>query len=131
MSNVTDCTIDGLTIKDTGGDGIYVGAASDSWSQNVTIKNVVVDNAYRNGISVISIDGILIDNAVIVNTGGTLPQTGIDFEPNTMAHPKKSDTQHLKYKPRNRPGRFAIDCSFRRVRCLSSSLVFVPWLLSS
>jgi hypothetical protein len=41
-----------------------------------------------------------------------------------MAHPKKSDTQHRKYNPRNRAGRFAMDCSFRRVRCLSSSLVF-------
>ena len=41
----------------------------------------------------------------------------------TMAHPKKSDTQHRKYNPRNRAGRFAMDCSLRRVKCLSSSLV--------
>ena len=41
-----------------------------------------------------------------------------------MAHLKKSDTQQRKYNPRRSAGRLAIDCSFRRVRRLSSSLVF-------
>lgn len=41
-----------------------------------------------------------------------------------MAHPKKSATQHRKYSPRSSSGRFAMDCSFRRVSFLSSSLVF-------
>ena len=45
--------------------------------------------------------------------------------PNTfMAHLKKSDTQQRKYNPRRSAGRLAMDCSFRRVRRLSSSLVF-------
>ena len=51
------------------------------YSQGVTIKNVTVNNAYRNGISVISAKNLLIDNCTIVNTAGTLPKDGIDFEP--------------------------------------------------
>src|SRR5699024_1072561 len=37
---------------------------------------------YRNGISVISVDGLLLDNVVMSYTRGHAPQCGIDFEPN-------------------------------------------------
>jgi hypothetical protein len=82
LGTVSNFDIEGLTIKDTGGDGIYVGASQGTYSQNVSIKNVVLDNNYRQGISVISVKGLTIDNAVILNTSGTAPQAGIDFEPN-------------------------------------------------
>jgi hypothetical protein len=82
LAGVTNCTIDGLNILNTGGDGVIVGAGAGSWySQDVTIKNVTINNAYRNGISVISVKNLLVDNCTIVNTAGTLPKDGIDFEP--------------------------------------------------
>ena len=83
LRDVTNVEILGLTIEDTGGDGIYLGSLNQTnFNQNVMIKDVIIDNAYRNGISVISAEHVLIDNAVIVNTGGTAPQAGIDIEPN-------------------------------------------------
>lgn len=84
LISVDQFQIEGFTIKDTGGDGIYVGAwtGSTNFSKDVTIKNVVLDNNYRQGISVISAKNLMIDNAVILNTGGTWPMAGIDFEPN-------------------------------------------------
>ena len=83
LLGVTNVTVKGLKISYTGGDGIYVsGMSSSDYSENVVIKDILVDNAYRNGISIISAKDLLIDNAVIVNTGGTNPQYGIDFEPN-------------------------------------------------
>ena len=82
LSDATNFDILGITIEDTGGDGIYVGAGSSTFSQNVTIKDVTIDNAYRNGISVISADGVLIEDTVVINTSGTSPQSGIDIEPN-------------------------------------------------
>lgn len=82
LNNVNGFQIEGLTIKDTGGDGIYVGAFDTGYSQDVVIKNVLLDNNYRQGISVISARDLLIDNAIILNTNGTAPQAGIDFEPN-------------------------------------------------
>jgi hypothetical protein len=83
MAGVKNCTIDGLTIKNTGGDGIEMTAESHAipYCENVTIKNVFIDHAYRNGISGVSVKNLLIDNAVILNTGGNPPQAGIDFEP--------------------------------------------------
>jgi len=42
---------------------VIVGAgASTSYSQNVTIENCTINNAYRNGISVISVNGLLVNN---------------------------------------------------------------------
>jgi len=82
LQSALDFTITGLTVRDTQGDGIYVDGLTDiGFSQNVTIQDVVIDNAFRNGIGVISVQDLLIDNSVIVNTVGTSPRAGIDFEP--------------------------------------------------
>ncbi len=57
------------------------GLSQTEFSKDVVIKDVTINNAYRNGVSVISVENLLIDNATIINTGGTAPQAGIDFEP--------------------------------------------------
>jgi hypothetical protein len=49
---------------------------------NILIKDVVMDKNYRQGISIISAENLLIENCVFANTAGTLPEAGIDFEPN-------------------------------------------------
>lgn len=73
----------GLTLAESGGDGIYLGTATKGvTNSNVTIKDVVCDGNYRQGISVITAENLLIENTVMRNTGGTAPQSGIDFEPN-------------------------------------------------
>jgi len=83
LYNVDGYTIAGLTLENLQGDGIIVSTLSSiGISQDVTIQDVVIDDAFRNGISVISVRGLLIDNSVIINTSGTSPQAGIDFEPN-------------------------------------------------
>jgi len=75
--------IQGLTLRDSGGDGIYLGAGKDGEpNQNVVIRDVVCDRNYRQGISVITAQDLLIENVVLSNTGGTPPEAGIDFEPN-------------------------------------------------
>ena len=76
-------TIEGLTILESGGDGIYLGAGSNrETNRNVTIRNVVCDGNNRQGISVITAENLLIEGCVFRNTQGTAPQAGIDFEPN-------------------------------------------------
>ncbi len=75
--------IDGLTLVESGGDGIYLGVGSDrATNRNVTIRNVVCDGNNRQGISVITAENLLIENCIFRNTHGTAPQAGIDFEPN-------------------------------------------------
>lgn len=90
--------IEGLTFRDSGGDGIYIGAGGEGanhpgygpfdpnlplFCSRVHIKDVVCDNNHRQGVSVTGADELLIENTRLANTGGTLPQSGIDFEPNS------------------------------------------------
>ncbi len=77
-----DLTIEGLTVRDSGGDGIYLGAGTTP-CRDVVIRDVVSDNNRRQGISVISAERLVIEGCALLNTNGTAPQSGIDFEPNT------------------------------------------------
>jgi hypothetical protein len=75
--------IHGVTIRDTGGDAIYLGRPSGgSPNENIVIRDIVADNNYRQGISVISARNLLIEHSVFKNTSGTGPSAGIDLEPN-------------------------------------------------
>ena len=80
-----DVKVEGLTIIETGGDGIYLGvSANDPEKTNfrVTIRDVVCERNNRQGISVISAEDLLIENCDLNDTYGTSPEAGIDFEPN-------------------------------------------------
>ena len=72
--------MEGLTIVESGGDGIGV------TGKNITIRKCVCDRNHRQGISVFSVENLLIEDCVLSNTSGTAPQSGIDFEPD---HPNE------------------------------------------
>ncbi|MCX7048781.1 MAG: right-handed parallel beta-helix repeat-containing protein [Candidatus Sumerlaeota bacterium] len=75
--------VEGLTLADSGGDGIYLGVAQKGVPcSDVVITSVACVNNYRQGISVISARNLLIEDCVLKDTGGTAPEAGIDFEPN-------------------------------------------------
>jgi hypothetical protein len=79
----TNVKVLGLTLTESGGDGIYLGTGKAGvTNKNVLIKDVVCDKNYRQGISVITAEDLLIENTVMKNTDGTAPRAGIDFEPN-------------------------------------------------
>ena len=72
-----------LTVRSSGGDGIYVSDGKASgYSKDVLIENVICENHYRQGISVISAENLTIRNCRFNDTIGTPPACGIDFEPN-------------------------------------------------
>lgn len=78
-----DVLIEGLTLSESGGDGIYLGVGADgATNRDITIREVVCDGNNRQGISVITAENLLIENCVFRNTQGTAPEAGIDFEPN-------------------------------------------------
>jgi hypothetical protein len=78
-----DVIVEGLTLRESGGDGIYLGVGSDgATNRDVIIRNVVCDGNNRQGISVITAENLVIEDCVFRNTQGTAPQAGIDFEPN-------------------------------------------------
>lgn len=68
-----------LTLSNSGGDGIYLGAPGCT---NVHLENLVITDHHRQGISVISAENLLVKNCKLINTSGTPPAAGIDFEPN-------------------------------------------------
>ncbi|MCZ2085140.1 MAG: right-handed parallel beta-helix repeat-containing protein [Flavobacteriales bacterium] len=70
------------TITKFWGDGIYIGKMDGINSQNITINGAFIDENRRNGISIIAGDQINITNCLISNTYGTIPEYGIDIEPN-------------------------------------------------
>lgn len=71
-------SIEGLRVKNCWGDCIYVG----NESSNIRIDNCILTNGRRQGISVTSADGVIINGCTITNVFGTAPQHGIDIEPN-------------------------------------------------
>lgn len=80
-------TLRDLKISSSGGDGIYVGVLAEkgnreNYCRDIVIERVDCDDHNRQGISVISVDGLTIRDSVFRNTQGARPMAGIDFEPN-------------------------------------------------
>lgn len=89
--DIRGCTgirILGLTLSDSGGDGIYLGATdTQPYVQDVFIRDVICDGNNRQGISVIGARNLLIEGSVFSNTIGTAPMAGIDLEANNARQP--------------------------------------------
>jgi hypothetical protein len=83
LHSCSNIKILGLSLVESGGDGIYLGTGkSGVTNKNILIRDVVCDKNYRQGISVITAENLLIENTILSNTDGTAPRAGIDFEPN-------------------------------------------------
>ena len=100
--------IENLTIAETGGDGIYLGVATRGVPcRNITIKNVDCVANNRQGISVISVDGLLMEDVLLRDTVGTAPEAGIDFEPNRADEQITNAVMRRVKAINNRGGGFA------------------------
>lgn len=76
-----DVTVKDLTILSSGGDGVY-----PNGPKNVLLENLKVHNHHRQGMSPISVNGLMVRNCEFNATRGTAPQSGIDMEPNAECH---------------------------------------------
>jgi hypothetical protein len=86
IQSVVGFRLEGIEVKDSGGDGIILGKSfqqnsNQNFCENVIIRNCVFDNNYRQGMSISSVKNCLVENCVMKNTVGTLPEAGIDIEP--------------------------------------------------
>ena len=57
LTSSSNVTVKHLTISNTGGDGVYVKVLTDS-----RLHNITTTGAYRNGLSIISAENLLIDH---------------------------------------------------------------------
>ncbi len=95
-------TISNIHLSKCWGDGIYISGKTSStgYAQNVNITNVNITDCRRNGISVISVDGLTIKDSAATNINGTEPKSGIDLEPNNTTQILRNvliDNFHTEY----------------------------------
>jgi hypothetical protein len=84
ISGSENIVIDSIHANDSGGDGFYIGnyEASQPYCKDVVLRDCVANNNRRQGLSVISVDGLLVERCRFTNTTGTAPKSGVDIEPN-------------------------------------------------
>ncbi|WP_158301851.1 right-handed parallel beta-helix repeat-containing protein [Paenibacillus mesophilus] len=94
VSGSRNVVIENLNCNDSGGDGFYVGAydvvSGFASCKNIVLRNCSADNNRRQGLSVISVDGLLVENCRFTNTKGTAPEAGVDLEPNGQSQPLRN-----------------------------------------
>lgn len=84
ISNSENILLHNLTVKDCWGDNVYIGGSGyDSRSRNIRFTGLTkLLNGRRQGMSVINVDGLDIDDLLIDTVNGTAPSAGLNFEPN-------------------------------------------------
>jgi nitrous oxidase accessory protein NosD len=81
----TNVLVKGVHLSDFWGDGMWIGATG--WgsslvrSDNVTVYDVVSTNNRRQGLSIGPAQHVYVANSTFSNSNGTLPEAGIDIEP--------------------------------------------------
>ena len=68
-----DILIRNMSVKESGGDGMYIAGISSPGVRNLHIQDVVLDQNYRQGISIISAVNLLVERTQFRNTAGTSP----------------------------------------------------------
>jgi hypothetical protein len=84
ISGSENVVLENINANDSGGDGFYIGyfESTVAFCRNIVLRNCRADNNRRQGLSVISVDGLTVENCRFSNTKGTAPQSGVDIEPN-------------------------------------------------
>ena len=83
IKSAKNIVIKNLHISDMTGDGIYVSKNTQNInSTNIQISNCNIYNCRRQGITIISADGVIIKENEIHDINGTNPQAAIDLESN-------------------------------------------------
>ena len=71
-------TVDSVTARECWGDGFYVGGRSS----DITLCDATADHNRRQGLSIVSVERMVVRGCTFRNTAGTEPECGIDVEPN-------------------------------------------------
>ncbi|MBA2937635.1 right-handed parallel beta-helix repeat-containing protein [Paenibacillus sp. CGMCC 1.16610] len=84
ISGSENIVIENINANDSGGDGFYIGyfESTVGFCRNIVLRNCRADNNRRQGLSVISVDGLTVEECRFSGTKGTAPQSGVDIEPN-------------------------------------------------
>ena len=91
IAGCRNVTLAGLTVAETGGDGLYIddlnhGKPNNLISRDIHVVDCVFDRNWRQGCSVISVINLLVERCTFSNTNGTDPAAGVDLEPDFPSH---------------------------------------------
>ncbi|MBU2996747.1 right-handed parallel beta-helix repeat-containing protein [Cellulophaga baltica] len=89
ITNGTNISVKGLTIDESGGDGVYIGDTNGD-TNGITLEDLTITNQSRDGISIIGGTNITIDNCSISGTKSNILGCGINFEPNNSSNKLKN-----------------------------------------
>eukprot|EP01043_Picozoa_sp_COSAG02_P029666 COSAG02_NODE_1857_length_10645_cov_24.485302_8_plen_541_part_00 len=84
-ASAVNVRLENLHVTDSGGDGLFVYGA-----QNVTVQDCIFERHYRQGMSIISADGLTVERTIFAYTNGTAPSAGIDIEPDRASNELKN-----------------------------------------
>ncbi len=82
-------TIDGLTIRQSGGDGINVNNSGNQYdrpSTDIKISGCTIRQSCRMGLSIGGVDGLSVENVRIDGTAGAWPKSGISIVTDNTGH---------------------------------------------
>lgn len=101
--------INNAKITNTWGDGIFIGSEKGKTSKNVRVTNVWIDQARRDGISITSAENLVLNNILISNTHGTLPEMAIQIEPSLHTEELKKIKIFNVHSVNNKTGAFTVN----------------------
>jgi hypothetical protein len=84
INGSSNINVFGADISECWGDGIYIGQNKRLNSKNIVIKDARLRKNRRDGISIISVDGLVLENVYAAYQDGTKPMCGINFESNNF-----------------------------------------------
>jgi hypothetical protein len=85
INNTSDFAFCNVIAKYSTCDGFYLSGDKTlpaTWARRGVFRDVVADNSYRQGMSIINANDIKILGGAFTRTHGTDPEAGIDLEPN-------------------------------------------------
>ncbi len=91
----SDVVVQDVTIRDCWGDGLFIEEAQPDFSvmpRNITVRRVVSANNRRQGMSVLGVEGLTVEDSIFEGTRGTPPSAGVDVEPGGAGHRVKGVT---------------------------------------
>jgi hypothetical protein len=109
IAGASNVTLTAPTTTNTWGDGIYIAnsyGSKKTVSTNINVTQHVANGCRRQGVSIISGNGVTFTNPLWENIAGTNPSAGLDIEPNSNA----DVLQNIKIiSPTTRNCQFGID----------------------
>lgn len=81
LNNCRNVTIKGLTVIESGGDGLSIDGNQLDFCENILVEDCRFLNHYRQGLSIMNVQNMTVRHCEFSGTAGTLPEAGIDIEP--------------------------------------------------